>query len=395
MVSKLSAVAEARAACSILVAGCTLIAVAAGSGPNSHAAEWSITTKVDQRFEFDDNARLRTAGSDVIYGSTTSPESRYRYRSPTLDVNVFGRLDFSRFNEDVFNTEDQELRTTSTYSTERGLFTLDAEFERDSTRTSEVDDTGNFETIATKLGYSVNPSYSYQATQRDLLRVNFGYAGADYDTRSFTGYKFFSAGAGWENLFSRSTTLSVSGTASRQDANNGTQSDSYVLQAGVVHSFSPRLRVSGFAGPRYSEEKSSTSKETGIGVQFAAGVDYSYSPQTTISAQLSQSVAPSSGGSSRERLTANVTANHRFLPRLAFSLATYFQDDSDPNANSTSSDRTFLSVSPQLRWQITQDWDLSASYRFRWQERNQGAAATSNAVIVGLNYHPNAWFLAR
>lgn len=366
-----------------------------GADRDAIGDEWSLTGKIDQRFEFDDNARLRSSGSDVLYGSTTSPEGRYRYRSPTLDFNVFGQLDFSRYSESEFNTEDQELRSSTTYRTERGNFALDANLERDSTRTSEVNDTGNFETLATRLSYNVRPSYSYQVSQRDLVRLNFDYTGVDYDTRSFTSYRFYSAGAGWENTFSRQTTLSLNVNASHQDAENATQSSFYALQAGAVHIISPRLQVSASAGPRFSESKSPIGTETGIGVQFAAGVDYSFSEQTTVSAAVSQSVSPSGGGASRERRTVNILANHRFLPRLTFVLSAYFQDDSDPNANNTTSDRTFLSVSPRLRWQITEDWDLSASYRYRWQERGSSATASSNAAIVGLNYHPKAWFLAR
>ena len=390
-----SAIPRLHAVGSVFLAGLVCVATVTGLDRASIGAEWSLTGKVDQRFEFDDNARLRSSGSDVLYGSTTSPEGRYRYRSPTLDFNVFARLDFSRYSDSLFDTEDQELRTSSTYRTERGIFALDGNLERDSTRTSEVDDTGNFETLATRLSYNVRPSYSYQLSQRDLVRLNFDYTGVDYDTRSLTGYRFYSGGASWENVYSRQTTLSIGVNASLQDAENATQSSFYVLQVGAVHSFSPRLQVSASAGPRFSEQETPLGTDTGIGVQFAAGVDYSISEQTTISATVSQSVTPSSGGASRERRTINVSANHQFLPRLTFVLPAYFQDDSDPNTNSTASDRTYFSVSPGLRWQITQDWDLSANYRYRWQEQGSGATASSHAAIVGFNYHPKAWFLAR
>jgi hypothetical protein len=359
------------------------------------AAEWSITSTLNQRFVADDNIQMQSGDASETFGSTTSPESRYRYRSPALDLNVFGRFDFARFNDSLYNREDQTLRSVSSYETTRSIWGLNADLERDSTRTSEVTDTGNFQSIATRLLYRVNPSYTFQLSQRDQIRLDVGYADVSYDTNSLTDYQYYSSTAGWARVLSPATSVRLFGNAARQDTEIGVKSDSFAVQAEVTHFFSPRLETTASVGPSYASTKSSTAKNTSIGVRFSAQLKYVLDEQTSMTASASQSVDPSGGGSSRDRLVFGLSADHRFLPRLSFALSASLQDDSDPTGNNPASDRTYYSVSPSVRWRIAREWDLSASYRYRRQELGSGTDAESNAAVVSLNFHPKAWFIAR
>jgi len=306
-----------------------------------------------------------------------------------------GGLIFSRFNDDIFNSEDQTLRFVSGYKTARSVWALNADLERDSTRTSELTDTGNFEVIATRLRYSLRPSYSYQVSQRDLIRLDVGFTDVSYDAGTLTDYRYFTAAGRWERSFSQLTTLSLSANAARQETENDVESDSYSLQAGVSHSFSPRLEISAHVGPRFSSDKLPTGKQSGVGVQSGARVRYDMDEQTSVSASATHSVEPSGGGSLRDRRRFSISARHRYLPRLAFAFSADYQEDSDPNGNNAASDRTYFSVSPSVTWQMKQDWDISAFFRYRQQEFSGGSVGASNSVILSLNYHPRAWFLAR
>ena len=361
----------------------------------SYAAEWSITTKIDQRFQVDDNIRLRSDGAKTTFGSTTSPESRYRYRSPTLDLNFYGRLEFSRFNDSIFNSEDQTFRSVSSYTTERSRWGLNADIQRDSTRTSETTDTGNFESIATRLLYRIVPSYSHQLTQRDALRIDIGYTDVSYDTNNLTDYRYYSVTAGWTRVLSQSTSLRFFGNAARQDTESDVVSDSFALLGEVAHFFSPRLQATASVGPSYATTKFASENQDSFGVQFATNVKYTFDEQTSLTGTASQAVSASGGGASRQRIVFGLNADHRLLPRLTLALSASLQDDSDATGDNSASDRTYYSVSPSVRWRITREWDLAASYRFRAQEVGGSANASSNAAFITLNYHPNAWFIAR
>ena len=152
---------------------CALIVALLLANKESLSAEWSVTTTIDQEFLFDDNPRLRTENYDPIFGSTTSPESRYRYRSPTLDISLYGRFDFARFNDKAFNSEDLNIRLDSEYTQERSIWGIDGLFARDSTRYTETADTGNFEDIATRLLFKLQPSYGYQLSEIDVPARGF------------------------------------------------------------------------------------------------------------------------------------------------------------------------------------------------------------------------------
>ena len=113
----------------MLVVCFVLIIAFGGYARGVVATEWSITTKFDQRFVVDDNTRFQSGSSSTTYGFTTLPETQYRYRSPVLDINVFGAGGFSRFNDSTLDSEELTVRSVSSYTTERSIWALNANFQ--------------------------------------------------------------------------------------------------------------------------------------------------------------------------------------------------------------------------------------------------------------------------
>jgi hypothetical protein len=61
--------------------------------------------------------------------------------------------------------------------------------------------------------------------------------------------------------------------------------------------------------------------------------------------------------------------------------------DSGDQDGGNSGKRDFLSFSPGVRWQLSENLNLRCSYRFRWQRfDNTGDTANSNAVFATLSY---------
>jgi hypothetical protein len=65
--------------------------------------------------------------------------------------------------------------------------------------------------------------------------------------------------------------------------------------------------------------------------------------------------------------------------------------------DSNNNDRTYISLEPALQWSLTRWWSVKASYRYRWEKRDElNSSVDSNGVLVSLTYErpfekPSLW----
>ena len=360
------------------------------------ADEWSVIGRVDQRFEADSNPRLMTTGEDTTYGSITTPEIRLRGRSPLLDVSLVGRFDFAWYDDSDLSSNDQLGRLESSYRTQTSIWGLNAEVDRDTTRTSEFTDTGIFDVLARRLRYQISPSYTAIVTPRNRLRVNGSYTDVNYDTSSLSDYTTLGGGLTWFHDYTQKTELTLGAQVYHFETQSGpdSETDLYALLLGATHKYSERLKVSASIGPRYQSSDTATTSANSIGVQLGASVEYLMSEQTTFTGSIDRSVTGSGSGTTPERNTLKFSATHQFLPRWQFLFgATYIKDEKEPTAGTDG--REYISLEPAVRWQVARTVDLSTSYRYRRQEYDSGSEADSNAVFLTLTYRPLPWMLSR
>lgn len=179
-----------------------LAAAAMGVAGSAMGAQYLFTPMLDQYFQWDDN--LLTA-TDPPEGSTARSNvietSMYRL-SPSLDVSVTGdrfnmsgraRADFSVFDKDEFNTEDQFISFTAGYGSETTLLQLTSDVRRQSQRTAEVDASGLFGGADRVEQYSVRPSFIWQINDLYRLTTGVSFNAQQYATIQFNDYKTYGA----------------------------------------------------------------------------------------------------------------------------------------------------------------------------------------------------------
>jgi hypothetical protein len=113
-----------------------------------------------------------------------------------------------------------------------------------------------------------------------------------------------------------------------------------------------------------------------------------YSQLTTYRFIVERSVRPSGVGVVQsDQLRAQWYRD--FSPRMAaYMWLTSFRNKSLNNPGATT-DRTYYTIEPGLRWKLALQWSLDGSYRYRRQKYdNSSATAESNAVFVAISY---AW----
>ncbi|MEM7172633.1 MAG: outer membrane beta-barrel protein [Pseudomonadota bacterium] len=382
------------------------LTIALGAVSPAIAAEWFLETTADVTGTYDDNIRLDPDNNEDVFGVIVAPVLDLHGRGQNWDVIFTTDLALGRYTEDSsLDSEDVRFLLDTSYRTQRNEFGLNAEASRVSTLYTESTDSGDFDANADRDLFSFEPYWSHQLSERDFLNFGGGYTIANFDTDELEDFEQFYGTAGYARKVTQadlvSLNLSAVGFISKQEdpVNVDLDSQLYSVTVGWERDFSERLRTNLVVGPRYY-----TTEQVGpgpgnpivdddsFGFIFEAEVEYDLDERTTMSLLARHDVDPTSGGTPVQRNAVEFDASHQFLPRWFGGLNLYFQVDDDPNGGSDSNqDRNFLSVEPQITYQVLQELDLQASYRFRTQKEDSEDRAYSNAVFVSLIYRLPKW----
>jgi hypothetical protein len=365
------------------------------------AAEWSVESNASLTGEVDDNIRLDDNNKQSDYGAIFTPQLGIRGISPVWDLNFGLELSIARYAQDsTLNSEDSKFFFDTLYRGQRSEFSVEGEASRTSTRVTEETDSGNFSSTTERDLFQIFPTWSHHLTDRDTLTVGAGWTEVDFGSNDFTGYRTLTGNAGWAREVTVTDVMSLTFfTDYNTEFETATDLDSeeYGVLVGWDRTFSEKLTTSLAAGPQYYTTEvlapenggTQTVEKDELGYRLSASVDYLATELTTLGAGFSHEIEPSSGGSPLQRNSFEANARHQFLPRLSGTLRTFFQMVEDPTEDDTGSDdRNYISVEPELTYQLAMDWDVSARYRFRSQESGNSDRAYSNAIFATITYRP-------
>ena len=106
---------------------------------------------------------------------------------------------------------------------------------------------------------------------------------------------------------------------------------------------------------------------------------------------------PSGDGDTVVRNRVVLGLNHKLTPLTTARLNVDYTDNVDiigSEGDETSDEGTsrYTSVRPAIAWQLTEDWSLETSYRFRYRLfDDDGGDAMSNSVFLTLQYNFPTW----
>lgn len=373
--------------------GALVVAAMIWQGQNAvRSAEWYLESKVQMQGNYDDNIRLEADDEVEAVGAVVSPEVKLGRRNETLDLSLMGRVDASAFaSEQDLDSVDERVIFNATRKSQRGKLGFNADFNRDTTLTTEESDTGNLTETARVETLTVSPTWSYQLSPLDTLDLNGAYTNTSYDTDELTDFEFLTAGASWSRAIGPMDMLLGGVFAARFEADDATNtaSDIFGAQVGWSHQFSDNIRVQGVAGlehvtTRFDGPTGRDSDDT-LGYRLDLSLSYAFDDVTKLELSGSRKTEPSGGGTVVTRNRAQVSLTRRLSPMLTFRTdGSYIASEQDERSGLDQ--RTFFAVQPSLTWSLDRDWDLSASYRFRTQEFESGESASSNAAFLTLTY---------
>lgn len=367
--------------------------------PQEAAAEqWLLEPIMQQQLKYDDNLLLIPGGKSA-YGSISTPELKLSRLGDRLQLVLDGQFRFSRyFNRSEFNSEDQFLYFNGTYlNSERSTFHLDANFKRDTSLNSDLNDSGRFITDKIRVtSWNITPSWEYLLTELDTLDLAAGYNQVDYDSNQLTSYKNYFASSTWIHEISEISDVTAVLDFQRFEPDESPSIDTNTVGFLVGYQYHPteRLQVGGGIGANYTVATKGGNNDVGYRVKFNA--KYQLNDQTYLTADFSHDREPSSDGVLVTRNRVKASASYKLDPLVTLSFGGTYYDNQDPLSISGSSanedeeqDVRSYAFGPSLAWQISESWSLVGNYTYRHKvSGDDNRKATSNVVFVTLKYSP-------
>ncbi len=238
--------------------------------------------------------------------------------------------------------------------------------------------------------YIIKPSWNYRLSPRTEIAAGYGFDNVvfedtrdtilfDYQNHSLFGSHFY-------RITERdriTTTLSIKqfrAAAAKRDYD----SNNFLL--GLEHNYSETAK--GHFQLGWQQTSYESRFEDGTSEGFLAQIyGEKRTGLTKFSGRLGRSTFASGAGDvvNSDELVFNMvrelSETMRFSLRIkAFENKSIRRDNPDAN-------RRYISITPALRWKLTQWWSVDASYRYRRQNRETDAqSAESNAIYLSMRY---------
>lgn len=359
------------------------------------AEKWYFEPSVSARLGYNDNTQLSTSSEISTFTSDITADAALGFRTEVSDVSITAKMVDRRFDDNAYlNTNNQFINMQSSIRSDLNLFGLGADYQRESTRTSEFDFSGYSNTNKIRVTKSINPFWDRTLSERTSLRLGGGYTDVTYEDAEFTGlsdYTYKSAYLSLQHRLSETTSLQAMVGKSLY-VSSGTEFDSTNIQLGLNHIFSETFSVNLMFGPNYTKSKfmgiSGKEEISDVGRLIDVGFRKEFE-LTSINGSLKTTETAGGEGKLIRKTNLSLSMQRRISARTRFSLSgSVQQNTSGGGITNASDDRTYASLEPKLSWKVTPWWTVSGSYRYQQSEYTSSNAgkAESNAAYISIRY---------
>lgn len=371
-----------------------------------------------------DNLRSAVDNQEAAWGFDTGGGVAFKAESSNWRSNITPAFNFRRFviGEDS-DADEYNVRSQHQWAfTERAVASLNADYIRDSTLSTELSDTGRNNTAINRDTVMLNPGVSYALNERTSVNAGFLYSDVNFQQRpgsGFVDYDYKQATFGSSHVYNEIFTFFATGYVSEfRTPDIGGKSLTYGGQGGVTYYYSDTLDGDFAVGYTQSEIDSLTQVSNGfqfIGFDPVTGAPI-FAPIVTLVKDESTTSGPIASASIRkkfERLRARLDYNRAISPssRGAQTIADdiLFTLDHDLsrrllvgfrgsyNMRSTETDvlagdfrglnRDQTMVGAVVSYKFTKEIAVAANYRFFWNQlQDPSRSIYNNTLFVTLNY---------
>jgi len=366
-----------------------------------HGVRWTLEPQVSVRTEVDDNKRL-VAEPVTTLGVVTEAEAALAARTPISALVVTPRIRSARFaGDDGLDSDDQSLDLDARRQGERLGLRFAGTITRDTSRTSELDDTGRVDLNVRRMQLLAAPSLSYALDARTTLTSAVSHREVTFQDAGGAGLVDFtdrSASAGLVRALSQRTDLTLNLDAARFEAPRArVRSTTTGARAGLRHAWSERLDGGLELGAQRTDrdfpERGVARRAVDTGLQLEGRLAYELE-RGRVGLRLSRRVTPSASGDVLQRDEVVLNVAHRVSPRARLSAGLRRLRNRSLDA-ARSDERTLVRINAGVQWSLARRWTLAGQLTYTQQERAGGSAVASRAAVLTLRYRGDPTVLAR
>ena len=362
--------------------------------PGPATADWRLETLLLQELFFDDNITLSDEDEEDSLASRSQPGLRLSKEAPNSLLALEAELTHNRFfSADDLNSTDQRGNLQANWQGARTGLGFEAELNRNTTRESELEDSGRIDRSVRRLSWLAAPSLSYLTGPLSRIEASASANRVTFGSDEFSDFTSFAGQLAYIQSLTPRDEIGLVFAASHFDSENteNSEAENYVLSASWSRTPNDRFETSIETGLRLSnsrfDENGERQEETSLGFNLQGSLDWQFD-QGRLTASLLNAAEPSSDGALRQRTRAQSNLSYRLGPRLTAGFITTVELSEDIDAASDDDgQRIFFSASPSLTYQLAETWRLRGSYRFRGQDLEDEDLALSNAVFITLTYN--------
>lgn len=355
----------------------------------------SLSAKLGQQFQYNDNMALSETRRETVVGYQASPGVKARLKQGPWSLTATGQGDVRRYDATQWDCDSYSLGLESAYRERRNVFRLGGGYSLACSYQQQLSDTGLLVPTVRLENFSATPSWVWRWNGRTRLLAEAGYTKTDYldlppdaGAFSFQASQTYLARLGGQHDWSRRLGLNAGLDFSDTEYASGNTQRVYGFQAGGSYRLDRRWKLTASAGPRWIETQPLGSLIlSGIG-----GLGLEYADRfNQFSAGYARTISPSALGEAQGYDTATAGYQRKLGRGLALSLGASFQHGQaiGGGAGLTGNfSRDFLNLTLGLLWKFARDWEAKAEYGYRWQRYHQPGSpeADANSVMFSLTY---------
>jgi len=363
-----------------------------------YSAEWSSGVNSRLSTKYTENLLLSRKSSEAVWGN-------YIKLGGFLETKTLLNLfrfspDFSLARYSSMSELDNEISTINMLSKHNGVnydTDLLLKWKKDTTLTSEFNDTGLVQVRKPRELRSVSPSVNYDISERMTINLGFNYTDVVYQNAQSIGlvnynYKRITSMMNFRLGERQSISTNIYGSQLKAAGINNVVID-LGFRTSYQYTFYPRTRGLITIGMHQvdSEIKQGGVKNKSIKSGFIGDVSIS-GDRRFFSWKMSfqRTVKPSGYGLLLQNDRVDIEYSRKFSPLFSGKLDGFYFRNRPIQANRKFDSRRYYRITAKVIWRTSRDWELSMQYGYKWQEFSSAQYGVgSSEAGVAISYRLN------
>ncbi len=382
----------------------------------AQSAQWSLKGTIDQFLGYDSNVRMQEKAEGSFHYKLI-PVLSFIHKTDATEVKANAMYGTQIYTDIIGLDQDiQNYDINGIYKTQQFDWGLALSHSATPTRNNADQSSGNFGASSINTTQTVSPSLTYRLSELDTLSFTPSYSVTTFtnaDAASFRNYNTLNLNLAWQRQWTERYSTTVSGFYSNFESeqnrtlSNSSSFDSYGINFGNNYLVSQNWTLNGTIGIRRTDSQSGlgvgSTPSTDSSLGFLANLTADYKADNYNSGvYFERSLSPSNQGQLQEQTSVGWYLNYRITERLSADFNIHYLDSTKINQIDQVT-RENIVLQPGVKWQITPEWTIGGSYRYRTQNSNEdnfgnpGASrsAESHLIMLTINYNWQGLSIAR